>query len=135
MESFTQGYRLRQEDLNFHLFARYNYNQQYLTFPYTPYWLRYDLGFIREDNNQFYPIGAKNRIPDILSTGTFRPNFIIGDRWAPGTYEIRWNYRDSSLSNIETQIVQFSVVSEGVYQPLLSMYNHYDIVAFFTLVD
>ena len=134
MESFTQGYRLRQEDLNFNLFARYNYNQQYLTFPYTPYWLRYDIGFICPETSEFYPVGILNRKPDIISTGTFRPNFIVGDDWTPGTYEIRWSYRDSSSSDIQTQIVQFTIVSDGIGQDRISMYNHWDLPAFFTLL-
>ena len=135
MDSFIQGYRLQQEDLNFNLFSRYNYNQQNLTFPYTPYWLRYDIGFIREDTSEFYPIGSKNRKPDILSTGVFRPNFIIGDRWTPGIYELRWYYRDSASSDIQTQIIQFEVTSDGISQPLIQVYNHFDIYAVFTLTD
>lgn len=79
-------------------------------------------------------IGAKNRLPDFLDTGKIRPNFIINDRWKPGTYQLRWYYRAFEESPIETIIIEFSVVSDGIHQPEIFMYNYFDVRAFMVLL-
>lgn len=133
MESFEQGHRIGQEDLVLNLYARAYSAYPYQTFPYTPFWIRYDVGFIHSITNQFMPIGIKNRLPDIIDTGVVGPNFIIGDDWKPGTYEIRWNYMASETSLIQTTIVKFTVISDGIHQAELAMENHFDINAFMIL--
>lgn len=133
MESFIQGHRVGQEDLVLNLFARYYTAYPYQTFPYTPFWIRYDVGFIHPVTNDFRIIGRKDRIPDIIDTGRIRPNFIIGEDWKPGTYEIRWYYRDAEDSTTQVTSVEFSIVSDGVHQPDLIMVNHFDIKAFMIL--
>lgn len=133
MESFKQGHRVGQEDLVLNLYARHYSAYPYQTFPYTPFWIRYDVGFVHPVTGQFMLVGAHNRLPDILDTGKIRPNFIIGDTWKVGTYEIRWYYRASETSAIQTTIVEFSVTSDGIHQSELAMENHFDLNAFMIL--
>lgn len=133
MESFIQGHRVGQEDLVLNLFARYYSAYPYQTFPYTPFWIRYDVGFIHPVTIEFMIIGKKDRIPDIIDTGRIRPNFIIGRDWKPGTYQIRWYYRDSEDSTTQVTSVEFSIISDGIHQPNLVMENHFDIKAFMIL--
>lgn len=133
MESFEQGHRVGQNDLVLNLFARYYSAYPYQTFPYTPFWIRYDVGFIHPTTGNFMLIGANERIPDIIDTGKIRPNFIIDDTWKPGTYQIRWYYRASESSAIQATSVEFSVTSDGIHQPEISMENHFDITAFMIL--
>lgn len=134
MESFKQGYRLQQDDLLLNFYARYYNVQPYVTCPYSPYWIRYDIGFIYSITNEFYPVGAVNRIPDELSTGIFRPNFIVGDDWDPGIYEIRWHYKDYENSILQEKIIEFEILSDGIMQSRLYMFNHVDLPANFTLI-
>jgi hypothetical protein len=133
MESFIQGHRIGQTDLILNLYARYYNAYPYQTFPYTPYWIRYDIGFVHLLTNQFMPIGIRNRLPDILDTGKIKPNFIIEDTWKIGTYEIRWYYRALETSATQLTTVEFSVTSDGIHQQMSAMKNHFDINAFMIL--
>lgn len=133
MDSFIQGYRLGQSDLLLNLFARYNYSQPDVSFPYTPYWIRYDLGFIHPITSVFMPIGAINRLPEIIDTGKVRPNFIVGENWKPGVYEIRWYYKAMEDSTAQLTIVQFSITSSGMRQENLLPVNHVDVCAYMIL--
>jgi hypothetical protein len=130
MESFEQGYRLGSDDLVLNLYARYYNSQPYMDFPFTPFWIRYDVGFIHQVTNQFMPIGCKKRIPDIINTGRVKPNFIIGDDWKIGVYEIKWYYTVTETSDIQMTSVQFSVSSNGVSSPSIALENHSDINAY-----
>lgn len=133
MEEFIQGQRLGQDDLVLNMFARYISYRPDETFPYTPFWIRYDVGFIYPLTNQFTPIGSRNRSPIIVDTGKVRPNFIVGDNWKPGVYEIRWYYMATDTSNTQMTIVQFSVSSGGVSQPVYYSGNQYNVSAVMTL--
>lgn len=133
METFKQGYRLGQGDLLLYLYARYNNAQPYQTFPFTPFWIRYDIGYTDQNTNTFMYIGARDRLPDILDTGKVRPNFIINDTWKPGVYDIHWHYTATQTSPVQTVIGQFTVVSDGIHQANLAMENHFDLRAFMVL--
>ncbi len=134
MENFQQGHRVGLQDLIINLYARYHYAQPHQTFPFTPFWIRYDIGFIHPTTGDFMLIGAKDRLPDVLDTGKIRPNFIINDKWKPGTYQILWHYRVTEESSVETIMVEFSVVSDGIHQPEIFMENHFDIRAYMVLL-
>lgn len=133
MESLVQGSRIGKDSLNFLIYGRYKSDQPDVTFPYTPAWIKYDVGFIHPVTNQFMNIGSRNRLPNFLDTGKFQPNFIVGDDWKPGIYEVRWHYRvtESSVTNMTS--VQFSIVASGMAQPQLVMENHVDIRAYLIL--
>lgn len=133
MESFIQGHRIGQEDLVLYLYARYYSAKPYETFPYTPFWIRYDVGFIHPTTNNFMPVGSTDRLPYIIDTGKIRPNFIIGNNWKIGTYEIRWHYKATETSATQTTIVEFSVTSDGIHQPEIAMENHFDVKAYMIL--
>jgi hypothetical protein len=93
MEIFKQGHRMGQDDLILHLFARYYTVRPNETFPYTPFWIKYDLGYTPPvsgtASGDFVLVPPSNRSPNILDTGVVRPNFIIGETWKLGIYEIR----------------------------------------------
>lgn len=114
MEEFYQGYRLLDTDLitSFWAYPVY-YPSIYGNF-YSPYWVRYGLGYI-DDHGHYHEFGSRYRIPIELETGYYRPNFIIGDTWATGTYEVRWKYRVYQNSDIEYRSVQFKVLSSGIH--------------------
>jgi len=116
MEIFKQDYRLRKDDLNYAFYAdSVAYPYAGLTYKYSPYWVRYELGRSHENNLAFEPFGSLFRIPEEISTGTFRPNFIIGYDWYIGLYKIRWKIKKTSDSNIEYIDVPFRVTTEGIY--------------------
>lgn len=133
MESFIQGHRIGQGDLVLSLYARHYSAYPYQTFPYTPFWVRYDVGYVNPTTNQFSPIGARNRLPNILDTGIISPNFIIGEKWKAGTYEIRWYYMASETSATQVTIVEFSVTSDGIHQSEVTVENHFDLHAYMIL--
>jgi hypothetical protein len=133
MESFIQGHRIGQEDLILNMYARHYGAYPDQTFPYTPFWIRYDVGFVHPITNQFMPIGIHNRLPDIIDTGKIKPNFIVEDTWKVGAYEIRWYYMASDSSPIQMTIVEFSVTSDGIRQQELAMENHFDLNAYMVL--
>lgn len=133
MESFVQGHRLNDDDLVLYLYARYISSRPYETFPYTPYWIRYNVGFIHPITDNYMLIGPTERIPHHIDTGKVRPNFIIDEDWNPGTYKIRWFYMATDDSSIEFLTVEFEVVSAGIQQGNLAMENHADVIAIMTL--
>jgi hypothetical protein len=133
MESFIQGHRIGQTDLVLNLFARYYGAYPDQTFPYTPFWIRYDLGFVHPVTAQFMPVGIRNRLPVIIDTGKIRPNFIIDSTWKLGIYQIRWYYRASETSATQMTPVEFSVTSDGIHQQNLAMENHFDLNAYMIL--
>lgn len=135
MESFEQGHRLTQDELLLYLYARYNYSSPDQTFPYTPYYIAYDIGYIHATTEQFIPIGKTKRTPLHISTGKVCPNFIIGEDWKPGVYEIRWYYRATETSPIQMTLIQFSVVSYGIGQYKQVTVNHRDISAIMILTE
>jgi len=129
MESFTQDYRVGQNDLVFNIYARSYSAQPGVTFPCTPFWVRYDVGFIQPSTGLFVPIGSRNRLPQVIATGKVTPNFIIEGDWETGIYEIRWYCKTSETSLVQMTSVQFSVTSDGVHQSKQTMENHSDISA------
>jgi len=135
MESFVQGHRLNDDDLVLYLYARYISSRPDETFPYTPFWIRYNVGFIHPITNNYMLIGPTERIPRYIDTGKVRPNFIIDENWNPGTYKIRWSYMATDVSSIENLTVEFEIVSAGIQQGNLAMENHADVIAVMTLTD
>lgn len=114
MESFRQGYRLQEGDLE------QVFRTQGLTYPpgltrlYSPYWVRYEVAYYHPTELRFLRIGPLNRIPENERTGVYRANFIVGDHWTPGTYRITWKYRISDASPEERVDENFEIVSRGV---------------------
>jgi hypothetical protein len=114
METFKQDYRLQQEDLNYWFYSEYVAYQIGLSQPYSPFWVRYGLGYINPDDT-YHEFGARYRIPDQLQIGLFRPNFAIGTDWYVGTYEVRWKYQIYENSEILIDKVRFQVTTAGIY--------------------
>ena len=113
-ETIQQNYRLQQTDLNNLLYSTSVYYPPGVSYAYSPYWMRYGLGYIN-DNDHYHEIGPRYRIPEELKTGVYRPNFIVGEKWPVGTYEIRWKYRIHADSPIVYQSVRFTVTTAGIY--------------------
>jgi len=116
MEILKQDYRLKEWDLQHTFYAdsvAYPYNG--IAHKYSPYWVRYELGRIQEDNLAYFPLGSLFRIPDQLGAGVSRPNFIIGHDWKTGLYKIRWKYKKSANTDIEYFDVPFLVITSGIY--------------------
>lgn len=104
--SFNQSYTLQDTDLNA-LF----YSNNLL---YSPVSITYEYGYM----DQYYGylrIGPVNRVPIELSVGKFRPNFSLDSRAHVGTYKLIWKYKDSEDSAVQERIVNFYVVTEGLY--------------------
>lgn len=135
METFTQGYTLTDNDLVLNMYARYISSRPDETFPYTPYWIRYAIGYIHPVTLNFMLVGPTERIPRYIDTGKVRPNMIIADDWNPGTYQVRWMYTATSTSSVESTVVEFAVISAGIQQNNLAMENHADVIAIMTLTD
>lgn len=134
MESFVQGYRLLQTDLNIEFWRHSIHYPPPFAFRYSPYWIRYQVGYVPDDISRFYRIGIQYRLPDELDTGLFRPNFIIGDDWGPGNYQIRWLYKDYENSSIAERFVGFRVVSAGIFSGEMVEMNQRNLPAFFVPV-
>jgi hypothetical protein len=135
MESFEQGHRLTQDELSLNIYSRYNHSSPYQTFPCTPYYVAYDIGFIHATTGQFVPIGKTKRSPRHISTGRFCPNFILGEDWKPGTYEIKWYISATETSQMQMTSIQFSVVSNGTRQSKQVTVNHHNIPAVLILIE
>lgn len=134
MEEFYQGYRLREEDLNTEFWRQNIHYPPPLTYLYSPYWVRYSIGWIHPTTGIRYRIGPFHRLPDEVQTGVFRPNLVIGDAWATGTYEIRWFYMDFDYSSIEERRVRFTVLSAGIANALMDYQDYFDLPALLTVV-
>lgn len=114
MESFRQGYRLKDGELQTVFHTQGLTYPPGLTYLYSPYWVRYEIAYYHPDESRYLRIGPLNRIPVNVRTGIYRANIIIGDHWTPGKYRIKWKYRISDASDIEDHSEEFSVLSRGV---------------------
>lgn len=114
MESFRQGYRLQEGDL------QTAFRAQGLTYPpglarlYSPYWVRYEIAYYHPTEARYLRIGPLNRKPENVRVGVYRANFIVDDHWTPGTYRITWKYRVSDVAPEESFSEGFEIVSRGV---------------------
>jgi hypothetical protein len=133
MENFNQGQRLSHFDLILNMYARYVNSRPDETFLYTPFWIRYDVGFINSLNNQFTPVGSINRLPELIDTGKIHPNFIVGYDWKPGIYEIHWNYQATETSVKQMTSVQFSISSNGINPYKAYSGNYFEMNAYMIL--
>jgi hypothetical protein len=117
---FAPGYRLQDKDLNV------NFCTQSISYPpglayfYTPYSLIYEIYFINSDG-RVVPYGNENRIPEKVDTGIYRANFVVGDNWPTGHYNIIWKYRIYAISNIQTITDTFQV-TDGGYENNIFVY-------------
>ena len=82
----------------------------YLAYFYTPYYLSYEIDY-KDVSGRIIPFGNRNRIPEKVSQGIYRPNFIVGDDWSAGNYQITWKYKISAASEIVTQVNPFQVIN------------------------
>lgn len=110
MESFYSGYRLQDTDLNVTFFAQGVSYPPALTYPYSPYSLSYEIGFLNYDG-RVLRVGPLNRIPYNIRTGVYRADFIVGDDWATGIYQITWKYKISANSDTQETTQQFEVLN------------------------
>lgn len=115
MESFRQGYRLQTDDLNTTFYTQGLIYPPDRTFAYSPYWVRYEIGYHHPTESRVLRIGPLNRKPVEKRTGLYRANFIVGERWTPGTYQIKWKYKISDVSDEETKTEDFEITTRGVY--------------------
>lgn len=114
MESFRQGYRLKEGDL------QTTFRTQNLTYPtgltylYSPYWVRYEIAYYHPTEDRYIRIGPLNRLSENIRTGVYRANFIVGDHWTPGKYRIKWKYRISRAASQNSFSLNFRIVSKGI---------------------
>lgn len=114
MESFIQGYRLQEGDL------QTAFRAQGLTYPpsltrlYSPFWVRYEVAYYHPTEARYLRIGPLNRIPENVQVGIYRANFIVGDHWTPGTYRLTWKYRISDAALEQRFSEEFEISSRGV---------------------
>lgn len=78
---------------------------------FDPYYVSYTIKYI--DNNHNDIVGQEDRPPLRISTGRYRPNFTIPNRWSEGEYYIEWSYRsnDSSYDKIRYSTENFYIYS------------------------
>jgi hypothetical protein len=143
MESFVQGTRLGRDDLNIQFYgpqvvsrlwaelggirAAFGLEPEY--YPVTPWWIRYGLGYVTPQDLVYHEFGVRYRLPDEISTGVLRPNFIIGSDWLTGTYRVLWKYMMYEDSDIEFRWVDFTVVSAGIDSGVHQFKDYVDLPA------
>jgi hypothetical protein len=110
IQSFYPGYRLQDTDLNVTFFAQGISYPPALTYPYSPYSLSYEIGFLNDDG-RVLRVGPLDRIPYNISTGVYRADFVVGDDWATGTYQLTWKYKISANSDTQETIQQFEILN------------------------
>lgn len=124
MESFIPGYRLQKEDLNVSFYAQGISYPAAIAYPYSPYHLSYEIGYIHPDG-RILRVGPLDRIPEKVSTGVFRANFIVEEVWATGVYQITWKYNTSATTDTATKLQQFEVLSNGLNSILFEILFSY----------
>lgn len=143
MESFAQGTRLGQGDLNIQFYGppmapglwaelggiRAAHGLEPVYYPATPWWIRYGLGYVTPGDTVYHEFGVRYRLPDEVSTGVLRPNFIIGSDWLTGTYRVLWKYMMYEDSNIELRGVDFTVVTAGIRSGVPQFKDYVDLSA------
>jgi len=134
VESFKQGYRLGDDDLIKTFYRNSVYYSNSTGNFYSPYWISYEVGRFREDLNSYDPIGSLFRIPIELDTGVFRPNFIIGDKWDTGVYELKWKFKVSANAAEEKESVMFEVITEGILDSGLAVQYYQDLAGSFDII-
>jgi hypothetical protein len=68
-------------------------------------------------------MGNINRIPEKVTQGVYRANFIVGDDWPTGYYNIVWKYQMSPIGPVQRIINTFQVTNGG-YKNVV-FYYHY----------
>jgi len=107
MQSFPLGYRLMDEDLNITFQRKLSFAYGPLSL-YNPFYLAYEIGTL--DSSQVYTrMGPENRIPYNIKVGTYRANFIVGDEWTIGNYQIIWTYQICQTGPVMTVSDNFTV--------------------------
>jgi hypothetical protein len=131
---YDPGYRLQDEDLNVSFCA------QGLTWPlgvayfYTPNSVEYEIDFFNTDG-RLVSYGNADRIPEIVTQGVYRANFIVGDDWPTGFYQILWKYQTSANSSIETISKIFQVTTGGYISNIFEYhYCNNDLVGNFVVL-
>ncbi|MBD3262614.1 MAG: hypothetical protein GF334_13255 [Candidatus Altiarchaeales archaeon] len=123
---FLQGHRLKEDELDSHFYSTSVYYPSGVPNAYSPYWIRYEIGWVDPDTSRYHRMGSENRIPYELDTGHYRANFIIGDLWPTGTYEIRWKYKIAAGSTEETKVYEFYVETAGIFDGRLEIVVTYN---------
>ena len=76
-----------------------------------------------------------NRIPEKINGSGYRANFIVGEEWATGIYQIVWKYKPYSYSNTQTITQYFEVLSNGIEsKPFINLYCRRDLPANFVVL-
>ena len=109
---FYPGYRLQEEDLNVSFCAQGVAYPQNLAYFYTPYNLSYEIDFYTNDR-KLVPYGSRTRVPEIVTQGVYRANFIVGYDWPTGYYNIVWSYQTSLTGPVQTITNTFQVLNSG----------------------
>jgi len=128
-EEFLQGYRLMKDDLNVRFYSLNVYMPQGHWNLYSPYQVRYEIGFVHPDSGVYYRIGSEERIPVEISAGVFRANFIVGDDWSTGEYRIVWKYVDEFGGPTRAKCQKFLVNTAGIFDGVLAFVNSQDLPA------
>ena len=138
MSTFVQNYRLTETDLtkNFYLgitgieFTGIGYTGIWTTgvgitglpsappYPVNPYWVRYEIDYIEPVDQYPIRIGPLNRIPLTTFNTTYYANFIVGERWATGDYQIIWKSYMTGETGIPLlqSTDTFGVTGAGIYE-------------------
>lgn len=114
MESFRQGYRLNDGDLEVQFWAQGLTYPSGLSFLYSPYSVSYEISYYHPTEARYITIGPRNRRPINIKIGIYRATFIVGEHWTPGTYKITWKYYVSEVSSEQIKEEEFEIVSRGV---------------------
>jgi hypothetical protein len=80
-------------------------------------------------------MGNINRIPEKVTQGVYRANFIVGDDWPTGYYNIVWSYQTSLTGPVQTITNTFQVLNSG-YRAVqfIYFYCNNDLPATFTVL-
>jgi hypothetical protein len=109
VQTFPTGYRLNREDLTVQFVKKFGFGHGPLAV-YNPFYVACEIGLI-DSNLAYTRIGPEFRVPEIVKVGTYRANFIVGEHWVSGIYQIIWKYQVCAEDPIQTAVEQFAVAA------------------------
>jgi len=124
--AFYPGYRMQEDDLNIAFCSQGLYYPYNLAYFYSPVNLSYEIDYyipVSESASKLIPYGNRNRIPEKVTQGVYRANFIVGYDWPTGFYNIVWKYQMSPIGPVQTITNTFQVLNNG-YKNII-FYFHY----------
>ena len=86
-------------------------------YPVSPYWVAYEIDYIEPVAQYPIRVGPFNRVPLQTLWKNYYANFIVGEKWATGYYQIVWKSimtGDTGIPMVES-IDNFEVVTACIY--------------------